>query len=164
MQEDADLAIITPLIAECVLNLCLVTCSGASEIVVAHSNTKPTRQLDLMVVIHAVCPAFATINGKSCVFGIATINNIASNEVRHGFLCCRAELIFGSLGWLKQDIRVAIGIQLTRSISCSFYVITFVLVSLADCLNCTRPCFLHCQHLLLGDRFRCRSSSAIWDR
>jgi len=155
MQEDADLAIIAPDIAKSVLNLSLVTRGSTSEIVVAHCNAKSSLQLDLMIVIHAISPTLTSIDRKPCILSIATLNNVSSHEIRHGFLCCRAELILGSLCWLEQHTGVSIGIQLTSSIASGFDVVTSIFVNLGNSFNRIRPRLLYFKNLLLGYWWRC---------
>merc|ERR1719183_1372994 len=116
MQEDAHLAIVAELIAKCVLNFGLVASGGACEHVVAHCNANTALQLNLMVIVHTISPAFTTIDSKSCILFVTAIHNIASDKVRHGFSSGRTELIFGSLCWLEQHVSFSVAVQLAGSI------------------------------------------------
>merc|ERR1712176_815364 len=102
VQEDAYLAIITTGVAESVLNFDLVTRRGTSEHIISHCNAETALQLNLMVVVHTVSPALATIDGKACILSEPIIYSIAPDEVGHGRLSGRAELILGSFGGLEK--------------------------------------------------------------
>ena len=67
VEIDARLAVGAPLVAKSVLDLDLVAGSGASEVVVAHRDRGAAHQRDLVILIHAVRPSLAAVDGEAGV-------------------------------------------------------------------------------------------------
>ena len=71
VEEDAQLAIVILLIAEGVLNLVNCVSCRAREIVRAHRNGGATLLDDLVIIEDDARPAFAAVDGKAFVLGVA---------------------------------------------------------------------------------------------
>mmetsp|Transcript_3612 Transcript_3612/g.5408 ORF Transcript_3612/g.5408 Transcript_3612/m.5408 type:complete len:441 (-) Transcript_3612:262-1584(-) len=150
VEEDAQLAVIVLLVTEGVLDLDLAVVRGVGEVVVAHSYGAITKDLNLVVVEHNIRPALATVNGETGVLLVAAINCIVADEVRHGLIGGRAELVRGALGRFEEDRRAAIAIELIRSICSRLNVVTAVEIRPADRLDSVGPSRLRGAHLGLG--------------
>jgi len=143
VQEDADLAVIAALVAEGVLDCADVASGGAGEVVCAHRNAEAALELNLVVVVYAVGPALAAIDGEAAVLGVSALHNIAAHKVGHRLLRGRAEGELGGLGRLEENIAVSIRIELTSSLSRSGNVVAALLVDLGDVLDGAGPGLLH---------------------
>mmetsp|Transcript_44348 Transcript_44348/g.101667 ORF Transcript_44348/g.101667 Transcript_44348/m.101667 type:complete len:268 (-) Transcript_44348:322-1125(-) len=163
MEEDADLAVVAAPVAEGVLDLGLATRGRAGEVIVAHGNANAVLDLDLVVVVHAVRPALATVDREAGVLVVAVVDNLAANEVRHRLLAGRSELELGCLGGLEEDVGVAISVELAGGLSSSSNVVATLFVSLGDALDGIRPVLLHLENLRLGDRRQGRGRLGVGD-
>eukprot|EP00962_Isochrysis_galbana_P047315 scaffold19262_cov117-Isochrysis_galbana.AAC.1 len=127
VQEDAHAAILAALVAERVLHLDLGLGGGAGEDVVAHGDGDGPLELDLVVVVHAVGPALARVDGEAGILRDAVGDGVAADKVRHGRLSRRAELHLGAPGRLEEHVAVAVGVQLGGGVGGGGHVITAVL-------------------------------------
>jgi len=151
VEEDANLAVIAAGVAESVLDLGLIVSRGAGEDVVTHGHADAALKLDLVVVVDAVSPALAAVDGESSILLVAVGNDLTANKVGHSLLAGGAELVLGGLGGLEQNVRVAVGVQLAGSLASRADVVTTVLVDLGDLLDGGSPVLLDLKDLLLGN-------------
>jgi len=152
VQEDTHLAISASLVTESVLNFAHTSISRAREVVVAHGNANISIDIDLMVVKHHVGPSLATIDRKTMVLRITTLDSIIPNEVGHCFFSCWSELCVSSFGWLEQDIHMTISIKLPSGFASSSNIVPTRQVDLGDVHDSTCPCCLCALHVCFGQR------------
>jgi len=150
VEEDANLAVIAAGVAESVLDLGLIVSRGAGEDVVTHGHADAALKLDLVVVVDAVSPALAAVDGESSILLVAVGNDLTANKVGHSLLAGGAELVLGGLGGLEQNVRVAVGVQLAGSLAGRADVVTTVLVDLGDLLDGGSPVLLDLKDLRLS--------------
>jgi len=74
VEEDPQLTILAPLVAEAVLNLGHFAILGTGEVIVAHGSCNVATDLDLVVLKDHCRPTFATIDGKAAILRITICN------------------------------------------------------------------------------------------
>ena len=152
MQEDAQLAVGVPFVAERVLHFGLAAICSVGEVVGAHGNGSLSTDINLVVLEDHVRPSLAAVDGKASILSIAVLDGFVPNKVGHGIFGCRSKLRFGCLGWLEENIGMAIAIQRPSCFRRSGNIVSSIQVGLGDTLDGPGPCCLHTFHLCFGDR------------
>jgi len=150
VEEDAHLAVVAARVAEGVLDLGLARVLRRREEVVTHGDADAALELDLVVVVDALRPALAAVDREARILLVAVVDDRAADEVRHGLLAGRPELVLGGLGRLEEHVGVAVGVQLAGGLAGGRDVVAALLVDLGDALDCRGPVCLHLQNIDLS--------------
>lgn len=112
---------------------------GAGRFLCACISRVAPAQLHLVVVEDNVGPALAAVDREARVLGVAVVDDRTAHKVRHRLVGSGAEGVLGSLGRLEEHVRVAVAVQLTRSLARRADVISAREVDLGDGLDCVGP-------------------------
>ena len=151
VEEDAQLAVGVPLVAERVLHLGLASICSAGEEVGAHGNGNIASDVDLVVFKNHVRPSFSAIYGETSILNIAILDRFVPNKVGHGICASWSKRRLSCLGRLEEHVCVSIAVELTSCFGSSCNVVASVEVGLGDTLDGAGPCCLHTLHFLVGD-------------
>mmetsp|Transcript_95873 Transcript_95873/g.299041 ORF Transcript_95873/g.299041 Transcript_95873/m.299041 type:complete len:84 (+) Transcript_95873:200-451(+) len=83
-----------------------------------------------MICKHNIFPSLSTVDCKSTVFTVSTIDNIATYKIRHCLSCSWAERILSCFCWLEKNIGVSISIKLSCCLCCCTNIVTLFKIRL----------------------------------
>ena len=93
VQKYANDPIIASYIAKGVLCLGLLVGGGAGKIVIAHRESNIALDDNVVVVVHALRPAFATVDSEAVILVVAAVYVRSTDEVGYRRLGCWTELV-----------------------------------------------------------------------
>ena len=93
VQKYANDPIIASHIAKGVLCLGLLVGGGAGKIVIAHRESNVALDDNVVVVVHALRPALATVDSEAVILVVAAVYVGSTDEVGYCRLGCWAELV-----------------------------------------------------------------------